>query len=103
MKTKTAKLHDERRIEAAERAADEFGSFNAFVRVVLDKYDDELRLEREVAELAEELESKRDRLEELQQASDEAEQEEQEQDDADVVPDELKQFYTADKAGDADD
>jgi AAA+ ATPase superfamily predicted ATPase len=102
MQTKTAQLHDERRIKAAERAADEFGSFNAFIRVMLDEYDDELRLEREVEELAEELESKRDRLEELQQASDEAEQKEQEQD-ADSVPDELKQFYTADKAGDGDD
>lgn len=102
MKTKTAQLHDKRRIEAAEQAANEFGSFNAFVRVVLDEYDDELRLEREIEELAEELESKRDRLEELQQASDEAEQEEQKQDDADTVPDELKHFYTA-EAGDGGD
>jgi DNA repair ATPase RecN len=96
MKTKTAKLHDERRIEAAERAADEFGSFNAFVRLALDEYDEESRLEREVEELAEELESKRDRLAEVRESNEETEQESDEPE----VPEGLGELYSVDGGGD---
>jgi chromosome segregation ATPase len=103
MKTKTAKLYDARRIEAAEQAAEEFGSFNAFVRAALDEFDDELRLEREVEELAEELESKRERLNELRDQQDEESQNRQAVEDnlTEGLDDDIAQFYSDEPSGDS--
>lgn len=89
--TKTAKLHNEKRIEAAERLADEYGSFNAFVRVALDEFDSESRLEREIEEISEELEQKQERLDELREQDEEDEGSEQEG--TEDVPEGLEELY----------
>lgn len=98
MPTKTTQLRDPRRVEAAERAEEEYGSWAAFVRHCLDEYDDELRLEREVAELQEVLEAKEERLEELQEQDDEDEAE----DPTDGLDDDVAQFYSDTECGSDD-
>ncbi|MFB6178540.1 MAG: hypothetical protein ABEI77_02310 [Halorientalis sp.] len=99
---KSVDLHDEKRLEAADRAAEEFGSFSAFVRVALDEYDAEIRLEREIEELAEELESKRERLEELRKQDDRDETAEIQYETTDRINEDVVQFYSDSECGSDD-
>mgnify|MGYP006993518157 CR=1 FL=1 len=85
---KSADLGTETRKQQAELAADEYGSFSAFVRAKLDEEYHGERLEEDIQALEEELAQKRELLQQTEEDDQSEEAEEHE------VPEGLEELYS---------